>query len=232
MFRTIIIGRRLFSTAELRAPRIGLISGSSRDGSLNTKLVAAAGIVAKGQGAEVETIAIDKLPMYSQDVEEAGFPEAATLLKEKLANVDGIIVAGPEYNGFATPLFVNSVSWASRGDPNGHMYASFKGKVASVISTSPGPMGGMRSHNMYARLLQNVGVNCLPTSVAVGGAFKAFKEDGTLADAKLAGMLETAVAHLVETAKVIANREVGCKILDALKNGETVGEYGTVTTAT
>eukprot|EP00961_Rhodomonas_salina_P258711 3496033-Rhodomonas_salina.3 len=52
------------------------------------------------------------LPIFSQDTEAAGFPEAAKKLKEAMAGCDAWIVAGPEYNGFATPLFVNSVAWS------------------------------------------------------------------------------------------------------------------------
>lgn len=220
--------------ADLREPKIGLISGSSRVGSFNQKLVKFAGKIAEAKGATVEFIPLDgdhELPIYSQDIEAAGFPEAAVKLKAKLAAMDAWIVAGPEYNGFATPLFINSVAWASRGDPDGEMYATFKGKLAAVVATSPGGLGGMRSLGPYKELLTNLGVTCLPMSVAVGGAFNAFAEDGSLLEDRFVGMLDGAVGQLVHLARGEANRDVACGILTALKKASAAGEYGAVSSA-
>jgi NAD(P)H-dependent FMN reductase len=136
--------------------------------------------------------------------------------------------AGPEYNGFPTPLFVNSVAWASRGDPKGEMGSTFKAKTAAIISTSPGGLGGMRSLGAYKELLQNLGVTCLPLSVAVGGSFKAFTEDGSLVAGQLADMLDALITQLYEVARDGANRDVACEILGALKRAQTAGEYGSI----
>ncbi|KAJ8603308.1 hypothetical protein CTAYLR_009018 [Chrysophaeum taylorii] len=222
------------AAANLRDPVIGVISGSARSGSFNTTLAKAAGKMAEAKGATTMLINLGfdyALPLYSQDL-EVDFPAAAVELKAKLASCDAWIIAGPEYNGFATPLLVNAITWSSRGDPPGEMYATFKGKTAAVIATSPGGLGGMRALNSYKELLMNLGTTCLPLSVAVGGAMKAFKEDGSLADSKMAGMLDGLITQLVHVARSEANREVACEILSTLKKAATAGEYGAVTAAT
>lgn len=230
-FRGLLPARRMATAAQLREPKIGLISGSARDGSFNEKLVVAAGKIAEEKGATATFIPLDgvhELPVYSQDIEATAFPDAAVKLKAALASQDAWIVAGPEYNGFTTPLFVNSVAWASRGDPAGEMYSTFKAKTAAVIATSPGGLGGMRAFSAYKQLLMNLGVNTLPLSVAVGSAFKAFKEDGSLADAKMHAMLDATIGQLVDIARADANRDVACAIFQSLKASETAGEYGSV----
>jgi len=121
---------------------------------------------------------------------------------------------------------VNAITWATRGE--GGMYDAFQGKVAVVVAASPGAMGGMRGLNPTRELLQNCGANVLAASVAVGRAFGAFDDDGSLEDAKQAARLETVIGELFHYARDTANREAHCSILREVKRLETVGEYGEV----
>lgn len=214
-----------------RCPRIVVFSGSSRDGSINTKLAKAAAAVATRLGADTTILDIGSynLPLYGQDDEaKNGLPQGAVDLKSKLAGADGWIVTSPEYNGFVPPLIVNAYTWCSRGDPAGQMYDTYSGKNAVIMSASPGALGGMRSINPHRDLLQNMGVTVLPTSVAVGGAFKAFDEEtGELVSEKQQQMLESAVCSLFRVARDDANREATCKLV----RSHMVGEYGTVNIA-
>lgn len=216
------------SAISLRKPAIALISGSIRDGSFNTKLASAAERIASSLGAKTDLVDLSAydLPVYNQDFEENnGIPKAAAELKTRLGEQDAWIVASPEYNGFPTPLLVNTFTWLSRGDPQGQMYATFSGKTAIVLSSSPGAMGGMRSLNPLGTLLANCGTNVLAPSVAVGGAFKAFDDSGDLVDERQKKMLELAVESVFLTARDVANREVTCTLI---RQHLTPGEYGGV----
>ncbi|CAJ1954736.1 unnamed protein product [Cylindrotheca closterium] len=219
------IAKRSFSSAQFRKPVIALMSGSTREGSVNTQLIYAAEIVAKGLGAETKVLDLGNydMPVYNQDFEAtSGLPKAAQQLKAELESADGWIVASPEYNGFVTPLLVNALTWCSRGDPDGEMYATFKGKSAVVLSASPGAMGGMRSLNPNRELLTNLGVSVLPDSVAVGGAFGAFDDSGTLSNDKQKAMLQAAVEKLYYQGRDVANREATCNMIKT----HLVGQYG------
>lgn len=199
---------------------------------MNTKLAKTAEKFVRGLGADARFVDLGSydLPVYNQDTESSrGIPTAAVELKSALAASDGWIVASPEYNGFVTPLLLNAFTWCSRGDPPGApMYATFQRKTAVVLSASPGAMGGMRSLNPGRQLLQNLGVNVLPGSVAVGGAFDAFDQSGDLVNEKHRTMLEGAVESLFYLTRDEANREATCQVVRA----HSVGEYGAVDVAT
>lgn len=132
----------IMSSIAFRAPKIALLSGSLRKGSFNTKLIGAAEQVAAKLGAETSVIDLGAydLPIYNQDDEADDYPQAAMDLKAVLGEqADGWVVSSPEYNGWISPLLLNAYTWCSRGDPaGGPMYATFAGKSAVVLSSSPG----------------------------------------------------------------------------------------------
>lgn len=214
------------SAIVVRQPKIALLSGSIRSGSINSKLIAAAAEVAQRLGADTNIVDLARydLPVYNQDLEASqGIPTAALDLKAVLNQQDAFIVASPEYNGFPSPLIVNAYTWCSRGDPSGQMYATFTGKSALVLSTSPGAVGGMRCLNPHRQLLINLGVNVMASSVAIGHGFKAFNDQNKVVDERQAAMLESAVHALVLTARDAANREAHCALMAQL-----AGEYGSI----
>ena len=219
-------------TSAFRAPILAVFSGSSRAGSVNTKLAKAAEKMSVDFGATTKflDLASYDLPLYNQELESDGMPDAVMRLKEDLGSADGWIVSSPEYNGFVPPLLLNSMTWASRGDPpEAGMYATFQHKSAIVVSASPGAMGGLRSLGPNRELLTNLGVSVLPQSVAIGGAFQAFEEEtGDLVDDKQKAMLSGAVHALFLATRDTANRSATC---DMIANLEQVGEYGSINVA-
>lgn len=221
--------------SNFRAPILAILSGSVRAGSFNTKLAKSAERLSVELGASTKFLDLSyyDLPVYNADLEaNQGMPDTAMKLKEDLANTDGWIVASPEYNGFVPPLLVNAITWCSRGDPSeAGMYATFQHKSAIVVSASPGAMGGLRGIGPCQQLLQNLGVNVLPQSVAIGGAFKAFEEgSGDLVDPKQQAMLQGAVHALFLATRDAANREATCDLVKGLRM-QQVGEYGSVSVA-
>ena len=49
----------------------------------------------------------------------ARVPEGARRLRDALRAADGVLLSAPEYNGFPTPLLLNSFDWLSRLQPEG-----------------------------------------------------------------------------------------------------------------
>lgn len=189
------------------APKIMVMSGSARAGSLNTKLAA---LVAKKLAladCEVTQVSLKDypLPIYDGDLEAgSGVPAPAQKLKKLMQAQDGIFIACPEYNAGITPLLKNTLDWVSRinepGEPAGIVY---KGRVFTIGSASPGGFGGLRGLIGMRTILEvGLGAHVLPQMVSVGGAMSAFDEKGELTDERTAGMLDAMVKALVKQVKL------------------------------
>jgi len=174
-------------------PRILALGGSTRKDSYNKKLVHIAAKGARSTGAEVTLIDLRDLalPLFDQDLEAAeGPPPGATKLKRLMIEHDGFLISSPEYNSSITGVLKNAIDWASRPAPNEPPLVAFKGRVATLMSASPGALGGLRGLVHLKAILGNIGVLVLPDQVAVAKAFEAFNEDGSLKDPKQQASVE------------------------------------------
>lgn len=169
-------------------PKILAFAGSSRKDSFNKKLVKVAALGAESAGATVTLVDLADYPMplFNQDLEsEQGMPEKAHEFKNLLIQHDGFLIASPEYNSAFSPLLKNVIDWASRAESKDEPpLMAYKGKVAAIMATSPGALGGLRGLVFLRMLLGNIGVTVIPDQIAVPQAMKAFAEDGSLIDEK------------------------------------------------
>ena len=168
-------------------PRIVALAGSARKDSWNQKLVKVAAEGARSAGAEVTVLDMRDypLPLFGQDLEAAeGAPENAAKLKTIMLGHDGLLIASPEYNSSITPLLKNTIDWVSRAGDGQKALAAYEGKVAAVMSASPGRLGGLRGLVHLRSILSNIGVLVIPDQVAVGQAHMAFDAAGGLVDPK------------------------------------------------
>ncbi len=168
-------------------PKILAFAGSTRIDSYNKKLVKIAAAGAKAAGAEVTYIDLRDLPLplFDEDLEaEEGLPANASTFKDLLISHQGLLIASPEYNSSLTAVLKNAIDWASRPAPNEAPLAAFAGKVAAIMSASPGALGGLRGLVHLRSILGNIKVLVLPNQIALPKAYEAFNADGTLKDPK------------------------------------------------
>lgn len=168
-------------------PKILAFAGSTRIDSYNKKLVKVAAAGAKAAGAEVTYIDLRDLPLplFDEDLEaQEGLPANARTLKDLLISHQGLLIASPEYNSSLTAVLKNAIDWASRPAPNEAPLAAFAGKVATIMSASPGALGGLRGLVHLRSILGNIKVLVLPDQIALPKAYEAFNADGTLKDPK------------------------------------------------
>src|SRR5438309_2050046 len=161
------------------APKILAFAGSTRTGSFNKKLVPIAIEGARAAGAEVTHIDLRDIPMplYDGDLEaREGLPPNAKRLKQLMIEHDGFLIAAPEYNSSITGALKNAIDWASRPEPNEQTLVAFSGKVAALMSASPGALGGMRGLITVRSILGNINTLVLPYQVSVPRAHEAFDE--------------------------------------------------------
>jgi chromate reductase len=174
-------------------PRILAFAGSTRRESFNKKLVEIAVKGAREAGAEVTLLDLKNfpLPLFDQDLEaEQGTPENGTKLKRLFIDHDGLLISSPEYNSSITAVLKNTIDWVSRPAPDEPSLVAFQGKVATLMSASPGALGGLRGLVHIRSILGNIGVIVLPNQVAVPKAREAFLPDGSLTDTKQQASVE------------------------------------------
>lgn len=169
----------------MATPGILAFAGSARQDSYNKQLVRVAAAAAERAGASVTVLDLRDfpLPLFDEDLErDSGAPENAKRLKQLFLEHDGLLIASPEYNSSLSPLLKNTIDWVSRPVPGEPRLAAYVGKVASLMSASPGALGGLRGLVHVRSILSSIGVTVLPGQVAVGQAFQAFDADGSLKD--------------------------------------------------
>ena len=179
-------------------PRILAFSGSARRESLNRKLLAVAVEATRKAGGEVTLLDLNEftLPLYHGDLEDAaGMPANAQRLVTLITQHAGLLIASPEYNSQMTPLLKNTIDWCTRGDAN-----PLIGKVAAVVSASPGMFGGIRSMTLARQLLTHLGCHVIPVQCILPQADKAFDEQGALKDARAQKSVNAVAETLVRTA--------------------------------
>jgi len=174
----------------MNTPKILAFSGSTRTGSYNQQLVTAAAEFARAAGATVTVANLRDfaLPLFDQDLEAAaGMPAGAKQFKTLLREHDGFLIASPEYNSSFTPALKNALDWASRAETQDEPpLAAYRGKVAALISASPGALGGLRGLVQLRAVLGNIGVIVLPEQAAVGAAHEVLDEAGRIKDERKA----------------------------------------------
>jgi NAD(P)H-dependent FMN reductase len=187
--------------------RVLVMSGSSRRGAYSGRLARVAAGVLGTHGAAVDTLdlrALD-LPLYDGDIEAAhGVPDGARHLRDALLAHDALLLVTPEYNGFPTPLFLNAFDWFSRLPPEGDApsgLATTAGRPVALLSSSPGPLGGLRAMNFTRQFLSmNIGMLVVPQQFALTRAGDAFDEQGALKDPKALHSVEGVLQALLRVA--------------------------------
>jgi len=205
LFPLLAFSPALIQEFQMDSPKILAFAGSTRAASFNKQLIKFAVQGAQTSGVPITVIDLRDYPMplYDGDLEESsGLPENAKRFKQLLREHDGFLIASPEYNSSITGVLKNSIDWASRTENDEEPdLVCFKGKVAALMSASPGGLGGLRGLVHLRAILGNIGVIVLPDQVAVSSAHQAFDDGGNLKDERKAKQVIGIAAGLAEFLK-------------------------------
>ena len=169
------------------------LSGSIRQGSYNRLLQAQMGRALTAAGVKVTEIDLGDfdMPIFNEDLEPDNVPEAAMRLAEMWRSHDIVFIATPEYNGGASPLIVNTLTWLSRQKPSPFRHAVFG--IGGVSSGKYGTIWGL-SH--LRESLTKVGTLVVPTLLGIGPAETAFDAEGNLVEPAILRKVEQMVSEL------------------------------------
>jgi chromate reductase, NAD(P)H dehydrogenase (quinone) len=172
------------------------IAGSLRRGSVNWRLLQAAGQeVPPGVRLAVFDL-LDRVPPFNEDWEADPAPLAVAELRRLIAAADGLLIATPEYNGSVPGQLKNALDWASR--PHGS--PAVQGKPAAVISASPHRQGAAGAAADLRKILRIAGASVIGAGLSVPRAFTQFTPGGQLADPALRRQLRAVTGELIQAA--------------------------------
>lgn len=164
------------------------ISGSLRKASFNTMLLKAVAELLP-ESVSFEILSIADLPIYNgdQDIpDRASRPEAVNKFRKSLEEVDGIVIASPEYNYSIPGGLKNAIDWASRGADS-----PLIGKHVSLIGATPGQWGTVRMQLAFLPVFNTLKMLHLNKfEVFVSQAQKKFDAAGKLIDADTGEILK------------------------------------------
>src|SRR5216110_2133469 len=153
------------------------ISGSLRKASYNTAILKACAELMPA-GMKMTYARIDDIPLFNQDVFDAGLPESPKRFRAEVAAADGLLIASPEYNFSLSAALKNAIDWGSR-PPN----QVFQDKPIAIFSASQGPMGGARVQYDLRRILGQLWGHVMPRpEVFIGASAGKVDAQGNITD--------------------------------------------------
>jgi NAD(P)H-dependent FMN reductase len=94
----------------------------------------------------------------------------------------------------------NALDWLSRPHAAEPGVAVFRDRVAGILGSSPGALGGQRALVHLRQVLMNLGCLVVTEQFALGNAATAFGPDGALVDGKQAAAVQKVVQRVLHVA--------------------------------
>lgn len=186
-------------------PRIVGIAGSLRNASYNRALLAAASEMTTAM--DVASFELDEIPLFNQDVEDQGDPDAVVEMKRRIDASDGLLICTPEYQYGIPGVLKNALDWASR--PAGD--SVLQRKPVAVMGATPGRGGTGRAQlQLRQTLMFNDALVMGPPEVQVANVHKVL-EGSEIVDDQTRGFVSDALERFARWIEFI---QTGRSVLD------------------
>ena len=164
------------------------LCGSLRAESFNRKLMLEAARHFDGRFVEGDL----RLPLFDEDLEKRGMPEAVTRLAEQIRAADAVLIACPEYNKAPPGVLKNALDWLSRTKS-----WPMEGKPTALVSAAAGRAGGERAqYILRLMLVPHRALVLTHPEVLVGGAKQHFDAEGRLETESYVNALDALMGRL------------------------------------
>ena len=170
--------------------RILGICGSLRSAAYSLLTLQALSTVSP-QSLELSIRRLLDVPMFiPEEHSERRFPPSAALLREQVVAADGIVITTPEYNHSIPGALKNALEWL-HGRPG-----LLEDKPVAVISTAPGPHGGINAQHALRLILKSMGARALTLpDLSFSDIGTKFDAEGALIDEPTRKSLEAFIAE-------------------------------------
>ncbi|GGX60462.1 NADPH-dependent FMN reductase [Streptomyces hiroshimensis] len=185
--------------------KVVLISGSLRAASVNSAALRAVRriITQTRPAASVVSLPIGRLPFYNGDAEGAGTTPAVAAARALVAGADALVIGTPCYNGAVPGVLKNALDWLSR--PDGA--SPLTGRVAAVLSASPGGRGGIDAQPALLDLLDSCeAITVEHPPVAIRWAHQRLDGAGEMTDGEAVRALRELVDATFEAVAIMAEQ--------------------------
>jgi chromate reductase len=173
--------------------RVVGIAGSLRQASYNRALLRAAQELAP-ERLKIDIHDLAGIPLYNEDVEAAGVPQAVADLRQAIAAADGLLIATPEYNHGVPGVMKNAFDWLSRPPRK----SVLQGKPTAIMGSTPGTTGTARGQSQLRQSFVFTDTPAmLQPEVLVGRAHERFDDEGRLTDQKVRDYLIKYLEHFI-----------------------------------
>ena len=173
--------------------RILGIAGSLRKGSYNAAALRAAQKLVP-DGAVLETFDIAPIPIYNEDVKQAGFPPPVQDMRSRIAGADALLIVTPEYNYSVPGVLKNAIDWASRPPDQ-----PFNNKPVAIMGASPGMLGSARAQYHLRQICVFLNMHFVnKPEVMIAAANTKFNEAGELTDETTRKLVRDLLQSLVD----------------------------------
>ncbi|MDB5617991.1 NAD(P)H-dependent oxidoreductase [Tardiphaga sp.] len=154
---------------------VAVIVGSLRKQSFSLRIAKALSTLAPAS-LKLNIVTLEGISFFNQDL-EATPPADWLKLRETIQASDAVLFVTPEYNRAISGVLKNAIDVASR--PYGK--SSFLGKPAGIISSSPGPLGGVAAAMGLKQILPGIsGPIMQQPEIYLNGIGDAFDENGAI----------------------------------------------------
>lgn len=158
--------------------KILAFAASHRPDSLNKKLILLAAEKIRSLNVEIDIAEYGDfdMPIYNDTLADK-LPEVTKTFSQRCKDVDGIIIAMPEYNWSFPASLKNIIDWTSRIDNN-----NLAGKTAFLMSATTGARGGIAGLQQFKSPMEALHMIVFHKVFPLSHAQNAFTDGGQLKD--------------------------------------------------
>lgn len=171
------------------------ISGSLRAASTNTQLLYEA---ARHYGGVFEMGDL-RLPLYDNDLEDEGIPEAVVELVGQIDRAEAVVISTPEYNQSFSGVLKNALDWVSRVKD----VKPWVGKPVVLMSAAAGRSGGARANYALFLAMMPFRPRLLSRELLLADSRNAFDENGKLVSERVESQIKDLMAALKDEVALV-----------------------------